>query len=99
MSWFALTGDDMGETAHNMHRRSAIQSLVFVTGLYAHYQRIMVVGWFCGREMGGEEMGRYCIVWGVIIDAAMWWFATIWSRWLRILRFCVWVGFLLHFSV
>ena len=44
----------MGETAHNMHRRSAIQSLVFVTGLYAHYQRNMVVEGFCGWEGGGE---------------------------------------------
>ena len=69
-----------GETAHNMHRRSAIQSLVFVTGLYAHYQRIVVVGWFCGWERGREEMGRCSIAWGVIVEAVMWRCVTMWSR-------------------
>lgn len=82
MSWVELAEDDMGdETArNNMHRRSAIESLVFVTGLYAHYQRIVVVGWFCGWEGGGERMERDGIGWEVINEAVRWWFVAIWSR-------------------
>ena len=61
----------MGETAHNMHRRSAIQSLVFC------YRTTNGLWWWGGSaawEGGREEMGRYGIAWGVIVEAVMWWF-------------------------
>ena len=47
----------------NIGGRSAIQSLVFVTGLYAHYQRNMVVeGFWAGRAVEtGDGTLQYCL--------------------------------------
>jgi len=52
-----------------------------------------------GREGGGERTERYSIACWVVVEAAMRWFATSWSRELRILRFCGLLRFSLAFSV